>query len=95
METIKLKDGEYYSKEEALVEIVETKEPEVITITTTKQNILDTIAMLEQRKAEAIAKFDAEIAVNQARLDQISVEVEKAIIVEKPIFNPLAEEIIK
>lgn len=71
MTEYKLIDAEYASKDEAQIEITETKPVEVSKTNVSVKNILDTIAMLETRKAEAIAKFEAEIAINQEYLDQI------------------------
>lgn len=68
-QTYELKQGEYESKEKALVEIVMPVEPARITVT--EENILKTIETLEEKKIQTIASIDAEIQINQTMLEGV------------------------
>ena len=86
METYKLIDVEYATKEEAEVEVIETKTPVVIISNSTAKNLQETIDLLNERKQQAIDRFDEEIKVNQDRLDAILPIIENAKIT-KPITD--------
>lgn len=62
----RLREGEYDSKEKAIVEIIELVEPKVFAVT--EANIIKTIEHLEAKKLQLIQEIDAEIAVNQENL---------------------------
>jgi hypothetical protein len=93
MEEYKLIDGEYESKEEALVEVTETKEPVVVVANATAKNLQETINLLNERKQQAIDRFDEEIKVNQDRLTAILPIIEAAKIKEPVIKEPIEEPI--
>jgi len=68
--TFQIRDGEYEKKEHIVMEIIEeVVERKVVAVT--EANLVKTIAYLEQQKADFCAAKDAEIAINQERLDQI------------------------
>lgn len=83
-------DRDYESKDNALVALTETKE-DVLETTTSKKILTDTIAFLEDKKTRLVAEIDKEILINQEMLALVTVEAEKARIVEAPIEEPEGE----
>lgn len=70
MKTYQIREGEYTSREEVVIEIVE-EVVEVKTIAITEANILKTIEFLEQKKTNFCMEVDKEIATNMAQLEAI------------------------
>jgi hypothetical protein len=70
MKTYQIREGEYASREEVVVEIVE-EVVETKTTAITEANILRTIEFLEQKKTNFCMEVDKEIALNEAQLEAI------------------------
>lgn len=82
MKEYNLIDGEYLTKEQALVEVTETLEAPVIKQSVSVYNLNKTIAALEDKKAKYTAAVDEEIAINQAMLVDVTALSDTAIIKE-------------
>lgn len=82
-------DDSAESKDAIRVEVTETETVQTQTKKVVTRKIIEsTILTLELRKAEAIAKYDAEIAINQAMLADIDLATKDVSIIAK------AEEVI-
>ena len=85
MNELKLVEGEYATKEEALIEVTETKTDVKHSVVSVK-NILQTISFLEQKKINFCAEVDKEIAINKAMLLEAQPLAETATIsINKPL----------
>lgn len=86
-------EGAYADVADVRVEIEETVAVQTVTRRTccTARECQDTIALLNARKAEAVAAFDAELAVNQERLEAVQLATaEVKLMVAEPM---VAEEL--
>lgn len=83
---LKIKDQDYFSKDEIQIEISE----EIVTPVETKKtyisvaNLKSTIAFLKEKKKKLIAEIEAEIDENQEILDSMKTKIDNIEIKEKP-----------
>ena len=91
MDEIRVKEGKYKSEEKVIVEITTTETKEKKT-EQSEEILLKTIDYLTEKKTKLIAQIDAEIAENQAMLDEIK-KLDRKPFVDETIEEPKIEEI--